>query len=426
MKRVQGWLGGVHYAWLVVAVTFVAIFAASGLRGSFGVFLKPLEAEFGWDRAAVSGVAALSLLLYGVGQPLIGRLVDSVGPRAVMVGSLLLLGLTALATAGIQELWQLYLTYGVLLSLAAGGASLVTVSAITAHWFATRRALVIGIATSGVSAGQTLLIPLAMWLTVLFGWRMGFVGLAAIVCLIAAPLVWLFVRTDPADLRLRPFGAASANAEATSGAGGATSDYGTPLRDAVRSGPFWLLAGSYFICGYSSNGLIGTHMVPYAIEHGVAEIAAASALGLMGAVNILGGIGAGYASDRFGRRNPLALTYVVRGLATLWLMTVRDPWSLHVFAVLFGLSFVATVPPTTALTADLFGRRSVAFLLGWIFLAHQVGAAAGSLLGGVLYELTGDYLAAFFTSALLCFAAASMVLAIRTPARPTLTVAPAT
>ena len=167
-------------------------------------------------------------------------------------------------------------------------------------------------------------------------------------------------------------------------------------------------------------------MVPYAIEHGVAEIAAASALGLMGAVNVLGGIGAGYASDRFGRRNPLALTYALRGLATLWLMTVRDPWSLHVFAVLFGLSFVATVPPTTALTADLFGRRSVAFLLGWIFLAHQVGAAAGSLLGGVLYELTGDYLAAFFTSALLCFAAASMVLAIRTPARPTLEVAPAT
>jgi MFS family permease len=424
MKRISSWLGGMHYAWVILAVTFVAIFAGSGLRGSFGVFLKPLEAEFGWDRAALSGVAAVSLLLYGAAQPVLGRLVDAYGPRLVMAVSLVLLGLAALGTAFVQELWQLYLTYGVILSVAAGGPSTVTVSAVAANWFVTRRALVIGIATSGISAGQTLLIPLAMWLIVTFGWRMGYVGLAAIVCVGAAPLVWLLVRDDPADLHLRPFGSGSANAAPTAAA--IAAERATSLGQALRSGPFWLLAGSYFICGYSSNGLIGTHMVPYAIEHGVGEIAAASALGLMGAVNTLGAIAAGYASDRFGRRNPLALTYFLRGLATLWLLTVQDAWSLHAFAVLFGLSYVATVPPTTALTADLFGRRSVAFLFGWIFLAHQVGAAAGSLLGGVLYEQTGGYGLAFFSSALACFAAAAMVLAIRGPVRVRPAVAPAT
>ncbi len=424
MKRLWGGLGGIHYAWVILAVSFVAIFAGSGLRGSFGVFLKPLEADFGWDRAALSGVAALSLLLYGAAQPVIGRLVDTYGVRRVMAVSLLLLGLAALATAFVQELWQLYLTYGVILSLAAGGPSTVAVSAIAANWFATRRALVIGIATSGISAGQTLLIPFAMWLIVSFGWRVGYVGLAAIVCVVAAPLVWLFVRDEPADLRLRPFGSGSPAAAATAAASG--PERGTSLAAALRSAPFWLLAGSYFICGYSSNGLIGTHMVPYAIEHGVGDLAAASALGLMGAVNTLGAIAAGYASDRYGRRHPLALTYFLRGLATLWLLTVRDAWSLHVFAVIFGLSYVATVPPTTALTADLFGRRSVAFLFGWIFLAHQMGAATGSLLGGVLYERTGGYEVAFVSSALACFAATAMVLAIRVPARPRVAVAPAT
>ena len=200
----------------------------------------------------------------------------------------------------------------------------------------------------------------------------------------------------------------------------------TSLGQTTRTMPFWLLAGSYFICGYSTTGLVGTHAVPYAIEHGVAEMAAASALGLMGAVNTLGAIAAGYVSDRYGRRNPLAITYFLRGLSLLWLLVVQDTVALHIFAILFGLSYIATVPPTTALTADLFGRKSVASITGWIFLSHQVGAAVGSLIGGLVYQVAGSYILAFLSGALACFAAAAMVLAIRTQERPPVAVPAAT
>jgi MFS family permease len=404
---------GIHYAWVVLGALFVSVAAAAGVRGSFGIFVKPLEAEFGWDRAAISGVAALSLLAYGVGQPFIGRLIDRYGPRGILSASLVVLGAGVLATALVQELWQLYLAYGLVVSLAAGGPSMASISAIAARWFETRRGLVIGIAISGVSAGQLVLIPVAMWLTLHLGWRAGYAALSAVLVLVALPVVWLLVRNDPGRMGALPFGARADAGAASAQAGAAASEPAIGLRGAVRSGPFWLLAGSYFICGYSTSGLVDTHVVPYAIEHGVAHMAAASALGLMGAVNTLGAIAAGYVADRFGRRHPLALTYMVRGLSLLWLLTVQDARALHVFAIVFGLSYIATVPPTTALTADLFGRKAVASIFGWIFLAHQIGAAVGSLLGGVVYQTTGSYAPAFFSGAVACFAAAAMVLAIR-------------
>jgi predicted MFS family arabinose efflux permease len=264
-----------------------------------------------------------------------------------------------------------------------------------------------------------------MWLTVQYGWRLGFVVLALLLVFVAMPLVWLVVRDDPSVKRLAAFGASPEDASRAS-AGGSPPERVTGIREAARTGPFWLLAGSYFVCGYSTGGLVGTHVVPYAIEHGIPEMAAASALGLMGAVNTLGAILAGLIADRYGRRNPLAITYGLRGLALLWLMTVTDPRALHIFAILFGLSYIATVPPTTALTADLFGRRSVATISGWIFLSHQVGSAVGSLLGGVMYQWTGDYQSAFFSGALACFAAAAMVLAIRVPVARPVAVASAT
>ena len=413
---------GIHYGWIVLAATFVAVAAAAGIRGSFGVYVKPLEAAFGWDRAAISGVAALSLLCFGVAQPLIGRLIDRYEPRGVLAGSLLALGVGVLATASIQQLWQLYLAYGILVSLAAGGPSMATISAVAARWFETRRGLVIGLAMSGVSTGQVVLIPLAMWLTATFGWRAGYGALGAIVCLVALPVVWLFVRNDPASIGSLPFGARANKAGASAG----PAEPAVGVLGAVRTLPFWLLAGSYFVCGYSTSGLVDTHVVPYAIEHGVPHMAAASALGLMGAVNTLGAIAAGYMADRYGRRNPLAITYFVRGLALLWLLTVHDAAALHVFAIVFGLTYIATVPPTTALTADVFGRKSVASIFGWIFLTHQIGAALGSLVGGISYEATGNYAPAFLSGAILCFAASAMVLAIRAAGRPAVALSAAT
>src|SRR5262245_41752757 len=218
MERGRWSLGGIHYAWVVVAVTFVAMLAGSGVRSSFGVYVKPLEAEFGWDRATISGVAALSLLVYGLAQPLIGRLVDQFGTRLVMTGSLLLLGLGAFATALVHELWQLYLTYGVVVSLAAGGPAPVSIAAIAARWFAARRGLVVGIGTAGISAGQLSLVPVAMWLTVMLDWRASYIALAALLCLVTAPLVWLLLRDDPADVGQAPFGAKQPSAVGSTGA----------------------------------------------------------------------------------------------------------------------------------------------------------------------------------------------------------------
>lgn len=411
MGRTRGWRWPLHYAWVVVGLVSLAIFVASGLRGSFGVFLKPLEAEFGWDRAATSGIAAVSMLAYGAAQPLVGRLIDTWGPRRVLTGSLVLLGLGAWATAAGQSLWQLYLSYGVVVSLASGGPAPVSTSAIAARWFQTHRGLVVGLGMSGMAAGQLVLIPATMGLIVAFGWRAGYAALAALVCLVVVPLVWLLVRDDPAEKGLAPFGARAGSDGAAPGAVRA----GVSVWAAARSATFWLLTLSFFACGYATNGLVSTHLVPHAIEHGVPELAAASALGLMGAVNVLGAIVAGYVCDRYGRRVPLALTYGLRGVSLLWLLFVRDAATLHVFAVLFGVTYIATVPPTAALVADCFGRRSAAEIFGWIFVAHQVGSALGAGLGGWLYQLAGDYEAAFFTGALSCFLAAACVLALRAP-----------
>src|SRR5262249_50332355 len=234
------------------------------------------------------------------------------GTRLVMTGSLLLLGLGAFATALVHELWQLYLTYGVVVSLAAAGPAPVSIAAIAARWFAPRPGLVVGIGTAGISAGQLSLVPVAMWLTVMLDWRASYIALAALLCLVTAPLVWLLLRDDPADRGLAPFGAEQPSVVGSSGRAQPAPERSARLADAFRSGPFWLLCGSYFICGYTTLGLIGTHIVPYAIEHGIGEMSAASALGLMGAVNILGAIAAGYVVDRYGRRVPLALTYGVR------------------------------------------------------------------------------------------------------------------
>ncbi|HWP29564.1 MAG TPA: MFS transporter [Chloroflexota bacterium] len=424
MSGLFRWCRSVHYAWVVLGATFVAIGASAAVRASFGIFVQPLEVEFGWDRAVISGVAALALLGYGVAQPLIGQMLDRWGPRRVLAGSLLVLAGGVLGTALIRDLWQLYLFYGVIASLAAGGPSMATISAIAARWFEARRGLVVGIAISGVSAGQLVLIPVAMWLNLHFGWRVAYAVLAGVLCLVALPIVWLLVRDDPAAVGRTPFGAVARELPRAGPAAVSDGASGIGLLGAVRSAPFWLLAGSYFVCGYSTAGLVDTHVVPYALEHGVPHMAAASALGLMGAVNTLGAIAAGLVTDRYGRRNPLAATYVLRGLALLWLLGVHDARALHGFAVVFGLSYIATVPPTTALATEVFGRRSVASIYGWIFLAHQIGAATGSLIGGVTYAATGTYLPAFLSGALACFAAAGMVLAVR-PAKQSVVAAPA-
>jgi MFS family permease len=413
----------VHHAWLVLGAVALVMLAASGVRSAFGVFIKPMEEEFGWGRTSISVVASLSLLLYGAVGPLAGRFADRWGPRRVLAVSAVLIGAGALGTSTVVTLWQLYVTAGILTAIGAGGVGMSVAAAVAARWFEARRGLVLGIVGGGMAAGQLLIVPAAMALTMAWGWRWTFVAFGVGFLILIAPLILAFVWNDPGERGLAPYGAARGSAPPTARDIAAQR---TGVAEASGTGPFWLLAGSFWVCGYTSSGLVLTHLIPHATEHGFHAAQAAQALGLMGALNVVGTVASGWICDRFGHKGPLAAYYFLRGLSLVFLPYVGTLPGLLAFAGVFGLNYISTVPPTTALTAKIYGRYSVGELSGWIFLSHQVGSAVGALVGGWLYDRLGDYTLAFHSAAALGFVAAGLVLAIReepAPGRPV--VAPA-
>jgi MFS family permease len=401
----------VHYAWVVLGVLIVIMIAAGGLRSAFGVFIKPIESELGWSRTSLSIAAALSLLLYGALAPFAGRAADLWGARTVFTASLGLMAAGALASAYMTRLWHLYVASGILMALGAGGATLTSAVPLLTRWFDKRRGLVMGIAAAAMSAGQLVVIPLAAWLTLTIGWRQSYIWLGLGLVVLILPLGATLLRNDPRDQGLEPYGATPA--VPASGADPAPAPARVSFYEAMQVPAFWLLVSSYFICGYTTGGLIGTHLIPHAVEHGFTEMVAAQALGVMGATSILGSIASGWICDRFGRKGPLAWYYLLRGVSLLFLLGVSDVASLDLFAFILGLNWFSTVPPTTTLTANIFGRASVGELSGWIFLSHQSGAALAAGMGGWIHDATGNYSWAFISGALLAFVAAGLTLAIR-------------
>jgi MFS family permease len=402
----------IHPAWVVLVAVTVCMMASSGLRSVFGVYIKPMEAEFGWTRGALSGVAAISLLLLGAAGPFAGRLADRWGPRRVILLSLFMLGVGSIGAAAVSALWQLYLTNGVLLGIGAGGLGLATGSVIAARWFEARRGLAIGIAAGGMSAGQLVIIPLAAVLMLAFGWRVSLFWLGLGVLALVLPLAMWLIRNEPADRGVRAYGATGASLTAAQ-----TLDARRAGRvgivEAARYPQFWLLMGTFFVCGYTTNGMVLTHFMPHALEHSFTEFQASTALGIMGAMNVLGTIASGFICDRYGRRGPLATYYFLRGISLIFLVYVWDVQSLHLWAAIYGLNYISTVPPTTTLTASIFGRYSVGELSGWIFFAHQVGAALGAAIAGWVFELYGSYSPAFISAGLLGLLAAALTMLIR-------------
>jgi predicted MFS family arabinose efflux permease len=402
--------GRIHYAWVILGATAVVLLAASGLQSAFGVFIKPMEAEFGWNRTALSLVASLSFLFNGASGPIMGRLADRWGGRVVLATSGVLLGVGALGAALIVSLWQLHATVGIVIAVGAGGASSGIAAVMASRWFDARRGLALGIAGGAMAAGQLLIVPLAMWLMLSWGWRSAFVVLGVGFLAIVLPLILTLIRDDPRDMGLEPYGAVP-GVRTDSPANRSVER--TTLKEAVTTASFWLLAGSFWVCGYTAVGVVLTHLIPYATEHGFHGGQAAQALGVMGAFNIVGTIASGWICDRYGQRIPLATYYGLRGLSLVFLPYVGTLAGLFAWAVVFGLNFISTVPATTALTAKIYGRYSVGELSGWIFFSHQLGSAVGALAGGYLYDRLGDYTMAFHSAALVAFAAALMVLAIR-------------
>jgi MFS family permease len=402
----------IHPAWIVLGAVTLCLLASTGIRAVFGVYIKPMETELGWSRGALSGAAAISLLLLGATGPFAGRLADRWGPRRVIVLALLLLGAGTIASAFVQSLWHIYVTAGVLMAVGAGGAALSTGSAVVARWFDTRRGFAIGLAAGGMSAGQLVIIPLATWLTLTYGWRFSFLWLGLGLLALVVPVAAWLVRNTPEERDLQPYGATGPSQTAAQVAAAQQAGR-VSVTEAAQTWPFWLLMATFFVCGYTSNGMVLTHFMPHALEHNFSAMEASAALGVMGAMNIVGTMGSGWLCDRFGRRGPLATYYFVRGVSLLFLLYVWDVPSLHFWAALFGLNYISTVPPTTTLTANIYGRFSVGELSGWIFFSHQVGAALGAALAGWIYEWTGSYSPAFVSAALMGFVAAGLALMIR-------------
>lgn len=399
--------GGSFYGWVVVGVTVVALLVSAGIRAAPGVLIVPLELDMGWSRGLIATAVSVGLLLFGFAGPLAGWLVDRVGPRRVMLGGLALMAASMVASALMRAPWQMMLFWGAVSGLATGLVGAVMGTAVANRWFYARRGLVLGIFGAATSAGQLIFLPAIVGMTGLIGWRGASYVLAALAAALI-PLVFLLMRDAPADVGALPYGLTQAPpAPATRPSGAAV------MGAALRSPTFWLLTATFFICGASSNGIVGTHFVPHAVDHGIAQTTAAGALALMGLMNFVGTLGSGYLTDRFDPRALLAVYYGFRGLSLIFLPFVSDPLGLAIFAIFFGLDYIATVPPTSALVADTFGRANAGTVFGWIFFAHQIGAALAAWLGGVAYELTGSYGVAFIAAGVLAIAATGLSLGIR-------------
>ena len=394
-----------HYAWIVAAVTFLVLLVAAGVRAAPGVLIRPLEAEFGWDRGSISLAIALSILAFGLGAPLSGGLIDRFGPRRVMVAGLALVAAGLVPLLWLRHLWQLHLFWGLVTGIGTGAVTSVLGATIALRWFRSHRGLVLGAFAAAGSAGQLVFIPGLQWLVLDGGWRLAILVLAVSCGALLVPVV-LLMRDRPRDVGRIPFGDdGSAEAAATEAVEAGRS---TPLRDAVRTRDFQLLAASFFICGYTSNGLIGTHLIPHAVDHGFTEVTAAGAVALMGTMNIVGTLASGWLTDRYDNRRLLAVYYGFRALSIAALPFILEvPW-LMLFAVVYGLDWIATVPPTANLAARIYGRGSLGTIYGWIFCSHMVGAAVAAYLGGFFSDLLGDYHMVFLSAAILGFVAVGL------------------
>jgi sugar phosphate permease len=400
-----------YYGWVVVGVTALTLLVSAGVRSAPGVFLNSLQADMGWSLAAISFAVSIGLLLFGLVGPLTGWLIDRFGPRTAMLGGVALVVGSMVASSRMTEIWQLNLFWGALSGIGTGIAGSVLGATVASRWFVARRGLVIGVFGAATSAGQLVFVPLLAALESAIGWRGSVMGLAAVAALVLVPIL-LLMRDDPVDLGLLPYGGSAPGAAVRSATGGV-------MRRALRVPEFWLLAGSFFICGATSNGLIGTHLIAHAHDHGIAKSTAAGMLALMGTMNFVGTIASGWLTDRYNPRKLLACYYGFRGLSLFLLPFASSLGGLAVFAILFGLDYIATVPPTTALVADIFGRKNVGTVFGWVFCAHQIGAALAAWLGGVARDATGDYGAAFLTAGALAVTAALLSLRIgRAPSTP--------
>ncbi|WP_264050298.1 MFS transporter [Methylobacterium flocculans] len=409
---------GIHYGWAVAAVTFLTMLVTAGAVGAPGVLILPLQREFGWDTATIGSALAVRLLLFGLMGPFAAALMNRYGPRRIVLLALALIAGGLLASLGMREVWQLVLLWGVVVGVGTGLTALVLGATVATRWFSHRRGLVVGLLTASSATGQLVVLPLLAALTEALGWRAALLVICGLL-LTAGLGVLALMRDRPEDLGLVPYGETAPagpgaiGSQATGAiAGGAIA----ALREAAAARVFWVLFATFFICGASTNGLIQTHFIPLCADYGIGPVQGASVLAVMGVFDFIGTVASGWLSDRYDNRWLLFWYYGLRGLSLMFL-----PFSdfsfvgLSLFAVFYGLDWIATVPPTVRLTAARFGRERANLVFGWVFAGHQLGAATIAYGAGLSRAELASYLPAFFAAGALCLIAALLILTLGRP-----------
>lgn len=414
----------IHYAWFVAAVTFVILLTAAAVRATPGLLILPLQHEFGWSPALISGAVSINLMLYGLIGPFAAAVMQRFGVRRTVLVALALLAGSVALTSQMKASWQLYVCWGVLVGVSTGAMASVLGATISQRWFLARRGLVIGLLTASAASGQMVFVPLMARYVQSHGWRALAIAIA-VVMLALVPIVALIMRDRPEDLGLRPYGAAPDAPPAPRATGNPLGLAIGALVRATRHRDFWLLAVSFFVCGATTNGLIQTHLIPACADHHIPETEAASLIAMMGVFDLVGTTASGWLSDRYDSRKLLFVYYGLRGVALLYLPAAFgvEVFGLPAFAVFYGLDWIATVPPTLKLTIQTVGPIDGPIVFGWIFSAHQLGAGAGAFIAGVVRTETATYTAAWLGAGVICIAAAVLVLRIGRAVVPRLTAA---
>ncbi len=400
-------------AWapVVVAVTFVALLVSAGLRATPGVLIQPLELHFGWDRATISFAAAVGIFLYGLVGPFAAALMQTIGIKRTMLAGLVLMSVSTFASLWMTEPWQYVLSWGVFSGVGSGAVASVLGAAVVNRWFATRQGLVMGMLSASTATGALIFLPLLAWLAREGAWRPTVLAVS-IACAALIPFVMLLVPERPGDVGTRRFGEAEDTPAAPPMKQASSPMLAIQvLRMAARRPVFWLLFGTFFVCGLTTNGLVGTHMIAFCGDHGIAPVAAAGLLSLMGLFDLIGTTASGWLTDRYDPRKLLCIYYGLRGLSLIALPFLDfGAGSLTLFAVFYGLDWIATVPPTLKLTNLAFGERDATIVFGWVMVGHQLGAATAAFGAGYIREMTGSYLTAFVASGVFGVLAAMVVL----------------
>jgi MFS family permease len=422
---ISNWLSGalarrnIHYGWVMVGVTFFTALINAGAVGAPGVFIVPLQNEFGWSTAEISSALSIRFILFGLMAPFAAALLNRYGLRNVTLSALLIVVSALVASLAMTQIWQLVLLWGVVIGIGTGMTALVLAATIATRWFAARRGLVVGILTASVATGQLVFLPLLADITGRMGWRVA-LGMMCAMLGVSALAVLMLMRDRPSDVGLRPFGDEGTQPLPVPPPNNApimAAALGT-LRDAAKSRVFWILFATFFICGASTNGLVQVHLIPMCLDFGIPQVQAASLLAAMGVFDFFGTIVSGWLSDRYDNRYLLSWYYGLRGLSLLLLpFTSFSFYGLSLFAMFYGLDWIATVPPTVRLTAQRFGPERSNLVFGWIFAGHQLGAGFAAFGAGLSRTLLLSYLPAFFAAGALCIIASLIVLAISRPVK---------